>query len=66
MIFPRSAHTCGIFYSDRHDGRPVIVTVGSYKGSGQRKSEYWDFTRPGSKWTLSSKSTSKTLNGYHY
>ena len=43
---------CGIFNSEEHGGRPVIVVAGEYSTT----SEYWDFTVLGSKWQLCSKS----------
>merc|ERR1719228_1671708 len=41
--------SCGIFYSAVHDGRPLLV-ISSISGS-----EYWDYTKPGSKWLTTSK-----------
>ena len=49
----RAFHGCGIFHSNVHLGRPVIVAAGSYYGDGRIISEIWDFTMPGSQWQLS-------------
>ena len=48
---------CGLFKSDKHDGRPLIVVAGyGFHGEeGSKTSEYWDFTSSGSKWTFCSK-----------
>ena len=55
MTFARGFHACGIYHSSAHDGNPIIVISG---GFGSRDtSEFWDFTVPGSKWTLTSKSS---------
>ena len=54
---PRKDFACGIFNSDKHNGRPVIVVAGY--GFNVREpsktSEYWDFTSSGSKWVFCSK-----------
>ena len=50
MKYTRANHGCGIFKSDQHDGRPLLVVVGPEE---KEKSEYWDFTVPGSKWQIS-------------
>ena len=55
MTFARYDHACGIYHSSAHDGNPIIVISG---GLGSRDtSEFWDFTVPGSKWILTSKSS---------
>ena len=51
----RSFHACGIFNSEEHEGRPLIVVAGSFNGSADRTSEYWDFTLSDSEWELCSK-----------
>ena len=50
MTNRRAYHSCGIFYSDHHEGRPLLVVT-----SGVNGGEYWDFTTPGSRWELLSK-----------
>ena len=54
MHFDRCHHSCGIFYSLRHNGNPLVVVADEANQSGT--SEYWDFTVPGSQWTKTSKS----------
>jgi len=49
----RYNHGCGIFYSNKHDGRPLLVVAGGWT-DGERSSEFWDFTKPGAKWELTS------------
>ena len=57
MNYGRRSHGCGIYQSANHDGRPLLVVAGSYCcGDAGITSEYWDFTVPGSKWTLTCKS----------
>ena len=53
MNHGRAGHGCGIFHSSVHLGRPVIITTGSTFGEGEKNSEIWDFTVPGSQWQLS-------------
>ena len=53
MNHERAFHGCGIYHSNVHLGRPVIVTGGSHYGKGRKSSEIWDFTVPGSQWQLS-------------
>ena len=55
MKHERFRHGCGIVYSHHHGGRPLLVVAGSYYKKGRNKSEYLDFTLPGSKWQLCSK-----------
>ena len=55
MTTDRRRHGCGVFHSSQHGGRPILVIAGG-EGSASTTSEYWDFTVPGSKWQLSSKS----------
>ena len=55
MTFARSYHACGIYHSSIHDGNPIIVISGGY--GSEDTSEFWDFTVPGSKWILTSKSS---------
>ena len=62
MKYVRHYHACGIVHSDKFEGRPLLVVAGAYFGDGQDKSEYWDFTVPGSQWQLCSKSFSFLLN----
>ena len=50
MNYKRYVHGCGIYHSNVHMGRPVIVTAGNGEGVS---SEIWDFTMPGSQWQLS-------------
>jgi len=50
MIHRRALHACGIVHSSLHDGRPLLVVAGAYQGSGRDKSEFWDFSVPGSQW----------------
>ena len=50
MTNERGNVACGLFYSNHHGGRPVIVAASS------ASSEYWDITLPGSKWKECSKS----------
>lgn len=69
MLKKRYAHSCGIFKSHAHSGRPVLVTAGSGKfGTVSSKymdqrfiytCEFWDFTLLGTTWQLCSKSLSK-------
>merc|ERR1719334_1469707 len=54
MKHSRARHACGIVHSMHHQGRPLLVVVGSWLGIGSNKSEYWDFTLPGSQWQLCS------------
>ena len=49
----RAFHGCGIFHSNVHLGRPVIVAAGSYTDGVAKSSEIWDFTLPGSQWQSS-------------
>merc|ERR1712080_703495 len=53
MKYDRYLHACGIVHSDKFEGRPLLVVAGS-KFYGNDKSEYWDFTVPGSQWQLCS------------
>ena len=57
MNHHRFGHACGIFKSEQHGYRPVIVVAGGFGGDGTQSSEYWDFTMPGSKWELCSKTS---------
>ena len=57
MKYARHHHACGIVHSIQHEDRPLLVVAGGY-GNGIDKSEYWDFTLPGSQWQLCSKSSS--------
>jgi len=50
MIYKRAWHACGIVHSSLHDGRPLLVVAGAFIGDGMDKSEFWDFTIPGSQW----------------
>ena len=45
----RSGHQCGIFRSNQHGGRPLLVA------SGVSTCEFFDFTKPNSVWQLCSK-----------
>jgi len=54
MKHARHHHACGIVHSIQHEDRPLLVVAGGY-GNGIDKSEYWDFTLPGSQWQLCSK-----------
>ena len=54
MTFARGYHACGIYHSSAHDGNPIIVISGGFESD---TSEFWDFTVPGSKWILTSKSS---------
>jgi len=54
MKHTRINHACGIVHSIQHQGRPILVAAGSNLGDGQDKSEYLDFTLPGSQWQLCS------------
>ena len=60
MTFARRFHACGIYHSSIHDGNPIIVISGGY--GSQDTSEFWDFTVPGSKWILTSKSYTFTVS----
>ena len=60
LNYGRNLHACGIFVSNEHGGRPLLVVAGSgnFGPDGSRSSrttEYWDFSIPGTKWELSSK-----------
>ena len=44
--------------SEKHEGRPLLVVAGGWT-DGERTSEFWDFTKPGAKWELTSKSILK-------
>jgi len=55
MKFSRSRYACGIVHSIQHQDRPILVVAGSDYTDGQDKSEYLDFTLPGSQWQLCSK-----------
>merc|ERR1711953_16857 len=64
MKFSRSHHACGIVHSIQHQDRPLLVVAGSsYGGDGKDKSEYWDFTLPGSQWQLCSKDLPVGMGG---
>ena len=54
---PRGNFACGVFNSDEHNGRPVIVVAGFGMDPNNfvKTSEYWDFTSSGSKWVYCSK-----------
>ena len=54
MTNDREGHSCGIFYSSQHGGRPILVIAGGSQSA--TTSEHWDFTVPDSKWQKSSKS----------
>ena len=56
MKHSRGYHACGIVHSTQQQDRPLLVVAGSSYGDGSDKSEYWDFTVPGSQWQLCSKS----------
>ena len=52
LNFARGGHGCGVYYSEAHDDRPLLVVAGSYCcGKASYTSEYWDFTWLGSTWT---------------
>merc|ERR1712223_2260650 len=55
MKHSRSYHACGIVHSKQHQERPLLVVAGSRRGDRRDKSEYLDFTLPGSQWQLCSK-----------
>ena len=57
MNYARYWHGCGIVHSKQHQDRPLLIVAGGY-GDGWDKSEYLDFTLPGSQWQLCSKSSS--------
>ena len=50
MLHERGYHACTIFKSGLHDGRPVIIAVGSFAGSGSKTAEVLDFTKEGATW----------------
>ena len=50
MVRPRNSHACTIFKSLAHDGRHVVITAGSYSGSGMNTAEIWDFSQEGTSW----------------
>jgi len=55
MLNTRVGHSCGIFHSNAHSGRAVIVTAGSGNiGTGFKNCEFWDFTVQGTTWQLCS------------
>ena len=54
MNYKRSYFTCGLFLSNAHEGRPIVVVAGGGYLS-DLPSEYWDFTKDGAAWELSSK-----------
>ena len=54
MNYGRWGQACGIYHSAIHGGKPLMVVAGG-RGYGLT-SEMWDFSSPGSNWTLSSKS----------
>ena len=54
----RFFHACGIFRSDKHNGRPLLVTAGSFMGTGRKNCEFYDYTKANSDWQLCSKSKS--------
>jgi len=54
MKHSRYWHACGIVHSIQHQDRPLLVVAGSFYGDGKDKSEYLDFTLPGSQWQLCS------------
>ena len=41
----RDYHSCGIYHSGVHSGRPVIVTAGSFDGVGKKKLRNLGFYR---------------------
>ena len=51
---PRISLACGVFNSDEHNGRPLIVVAGWDMKDKSKTSEYWDFTSSGSKWVFCS------------
>ena len=50
----RVSLACGVFNSDEHNGRPLIVVAGWDMKDKSKTSEYWDFTSSGSKWVFCS------------
>ena len=50
MIHGRYGFACGVFYSQLHSNRPLMVAAGSSMGSGMRAGEFWDFTNPAATW----------------
>ena len=63
MIQHRYGHGCGIFRSNLHEGRPLLVAAGGYasvwgnggKETGKGTCEFFDFTEPNSQWQLCGK-----------
>ena len=49
----RHYHACGIYNSANHGNNPLLVVAGGVGSS--LTSEYWEITKPGSNWTLTSK-----------
>ena len=51
----RSWASCTVFYSQFHNGRPVVLVAGGYEDHGRdgETAELFDFTNPNAEWTLS-------------
>merc|ERR1712079_28997 len=48
LNFDRRTAGCTVFYSDFHDGRQVVLSVG---GAGQETAELYDYSKADAKWT---------------
>jgi len=63
MKHNRSQHACGIVHSAHHNQRPLLVVAGGWRSDGNDKSEYLDFTLPGSQWQLCSEDFPNEMTG---
>ena len=57
----RNDFSCGVFNSNKHNGRPVIVVAAFHSET----SEFWDFTVLGSKWEMCSQGLPYQFLPYH-
>ena len=60
MLNTRWRHACGIFRSDTHNKRPLLVAAGDYDDGDSwymtSSCEFYDYTKANSRWQLCSKS----------
>ena len=65
MIYSRRYHACTIFNSILHEGRPILLSAGSWTGSGENTAEIFDFKKEGSSWQESNLIFASILSVYY-